>query len=76
MNETCSVEMRNIYKSFGGVHALKNVSVRFRSGEIHSLVGENGAGKIYPDKNFVSMYTKDAGEVMIHGGDGKCRICF
>ena len=45
MSEKYSVEMRNIDKKFGGVHALKDVSVRFCSGEIHSLVGENGAGK-------------------------------
>ena len=67
MSETYSVEMRNISKSFGGVHALKNVSVRFCPGEIHSLVGENGAGKSTLIKILSGMYTRDAGELIIHG---------
>lgn len=66
MSENYSVEMRNISKSFGGVHALKNVSVRFCSGEIHSLVGENGAGKSTLIKILSGMYVKDSGELLIH----------
>lgn len=37
--------LRNISKNFGGVHALKNVSISFNAGETHALIGENGAGK-------------------------------
>ena len=37
--------MRRIDKSFPGVHALKNVSMKLRRGEVLGLVGENGAGK-------------------------------
>ncbi len=39
------LEVRNIYKSFPGVQALRDVSIDIISGEIHGLVGENGAGK-------------------------------
>ena len=39
------LEVKEISKHFGGVQALKNVSVAFRDGEIHGIVGENGAGK-------------------------------
>ena len=39
------LEMRNISKSFPGVKALDNVNFTVRKGEIHCLVGENGAGK-------------------------------
>ena len=67
MCEKYSVEMRNIDKKFGGVHALKDVSVRFCSGEIHSLVGENGAGKSTLIKILSGMYVKDSGELLIHG---------
>lgn len=42
---TTILEMRNITKTFPGVHALKDVNLKVESGEIHALVGENGAGK-------------------------------
>ena len=39
------LEMRNITKTFPGVKALDNVNLQVEEGEIHALVGENGAGK-------------------------------
>ena len=39
------LEMRNIDKSYGGIHALKNVSIGLKRGEVLCLCGENGAGK-------------------------------
>ena len=39
------VELKNITKRFPGVVALKNMSIGIRPGEIHGLIGENGAGK-------------------------------
>ena len=39
------LELRGIRKSFGGVEALRGVDFAIRAGEIHGLVGENGAGK-------------------------------
>ncbi|MDR1795888.1 MAG: sugar ABC transporter ATP-binding protein [Clostridiales Family XIII bacterium] len=67
MGTNYSVEMTNIYKSFGGVHALKDVSIRFRPGEIHSIVGENGAGKSTLIKILSGAYMRDSGEILIHG---------
>ena len=37
------LEMKNITKRFGGVLALSDVSLTVRHGEIHALIGENGA---------------------------------
>ena len=39
------LEMHHIHKRFGGVHALNDVSLTLRRGEVHALLGENGAGK-------------------------------
>ncbi len=40
-----ALEMEAIDKMFGGVHALRGVSLQVRRGEIHGLIGQNGAGK-------------------------------
>ena len=50
------LEMRGICKFFPGVRALENVDFTLREGEIHALMGENGAG-----------YPKDGGEVWLAG---------
>jgi ABC-type sugar transport system ATPase subunit len=39
------LELRNIHKHFSGVHALNDMSLAIRPGEIHCLAGENGSGK-------------------------------
>ena len=39
------VEMRDIVKTFGGIHALKGVNLNIYPGEVHVILGENGAGK-------------------------------
>jgi ribose transport system ATP-binding protein len=62
-----SIDMRNIYKSFGGVHALNDVSLSVRPGEIHALVGENGAGKSTLMKILSGAYQKDSGEIYVNG---------
>ncbi len=63
------VELRNISKSFGGVVALKNVTLKVLSGEIHALVGENGAGKSTLMKILSGAYTKDSGQIFIDGNE-------
>ena len=42
---TALLEMREISKTFPGVRALDHVSFDLQRGEIHALVGENGAAK-------------------------------
>ncbi|HXQ67175.1 MAG TPA: ATP-binding cassette domain-containing protein, partial [Alphaproteobacteria bacterium] len=39
------IEARDLYKSFGGVHAVQGVSFIARDGEITGIIGPNGAGK-------------------------------
>lgn len=45
MSRTPVLEMRNIAKTFGNFHALKGVDLTVFPGEIHALMGENGAGR-------------------------------
>ena len=44
MQEGAVLELRGICKNFPGVRALQNVDFTLREGEIHALMGENGAG--------------------------------
>ena len=44
-NNEIILEAKGISKFFPGVKALQNVNVTFRRGEVHVLIGENGAGK-------------------------------
>lgn len=40
-----AIELKGIDKSFGAVHANKNINLQVHKGTIHGIVGENGAGK-------------------------------
>ena len=44
------IEMLNITKEFPGIIANDNITLQLRKGEIHALLGENGAGKSTPDE--------------------------
>jgi D-xylose transport system ATP-binding protein len=61
------VEMRNIRVSFGGVHAVDNVSVDLRAGEVVGLVGGNGAGKSTLIRTLSGAHPADDGEIYIDG---------
>lgn len=61
------LEVKQICKSFGDVQVLKNVDFEIRRGEIHGLVGENGAGKSTIIKIISGVYDKDGGEVCLDG---------
>ena len=45
MDEQFAVEMQDIVKTFPGIVACDQISLQIRKGEIHALLGENGAGK-------------------------------
>ncbi len=61
------VEMKDISKSFPGVHALDGAQFELRAGEVHALVGENGAGKSTLMKVLCGIYSRDAGVIKIKG---------
>ena len=59
--------MKDIDKTFPGVHALDHVNFEVRRGEVHALMGENGAGKSTLMKCMFGIYHMDEGEVIYEG---------
>lgn len=68
-----SVEMRGIVKKFGSVTASDQVDFSANAGEIHALLGENGAGKSTVMSMLSGVYRADEGEIFIHGNVAKIR---
>ncbi|MDF2836813.1 MAG: transporter related, partial [Paenibacillus sp.] len=61
------LRLEGIGKRFGGLHALKGVSLTVESGSIHSLVGPNGAGKTTLLNVISGLYTPDDGSMTLGG---------
>lgn len=61
------LDCKGISKSFGGVHALKNVDLRVRRGEVHCLAGENGCGKSTIIKAISGFQPQDSGTIEFDG---------
>ena len=59
--------MRNVSKSFQGVQALRKVSFVLETGEVHGLVGANGAGKSTFIRMLSGASTPDAGDIEVQG---------
>ena len=57
----------SVTKTYPGVRALDQVSLEFRKGEIHALVGENGAGKSTIIKTIAGAIKPDSGSVLFEG---------
>lgn len=64
---TYLLELENISKSFPGVQALNDVTMRVQHGAVHALVGENGAGKSTLLKILCGVYQPDKGAIRIEG---------
>jgi simple sugar transport system ATP-binding protein len=62
-----AIELIAINKSFGTVHANKDVNLRVERGTIHGIVGENGAGKSTLMSILYGFYEADSGEVHVNG---------
>ncbi len=62
-----AVRLTGVSKSFGGVRALNEVNLEVKAGEIHALLGGNGAGKSTVLKILRGVHTPDAGRVEVFG---------
>ena len=61
------LSVKQIKKSFGGVHALKGVDLTIKKGETHCLAGENGCGKSTIIKVISGFYKPDGGSIEVDG---------
>jgi ribose transport system ATP-binding protein len=61
------LELQGISKRYGGVIALDNIDFDLRAGEVHGLVGENGAGKSTTMKLLAGVYDDYEGELRLNG---------
>ena len=61
------LEVSDVNKSFGGLHALNDVFLNVNEGDVHAIIGPNGAGKSTLLNCFVGRLTPDSGSVTFNG---------
>ena len=61
------LELKDVVKTFGGVTALDGVHFQLKKGEIHALMGENGAGKSTFIKVITGVHQPDSGMMLLEG---------
>ena len=61
------LEVKHLAKSFGDVHAVKDVSFQVEPGEIYGLLGPNGAGKTTSISMICGLLRPDGGDVLVDG---------
>ncbi|MHA7884482.1 ABC transporter ATP-binding protein [Nitratireductor rhodophyticola] len=66
MAET-AIELKGISKSFGAVHANRNIDLKIEAGTIHGIIGENGAGKSTLMSILYGFYQADRGQIHVGG---------
>lgn len=67
MSTTSTIELTGVSKTYGPVHALRDVSLEVRPGEVLGLIGENGAGKSTLIGVLSGTVRPDAGTMQVHG---------
>jgi rhamnose transport system ATP-binding protein len=67
MTEATLLSLRDVTKTFGGVRALRGVTLDLRPGEVHALVGENGAGKSTLVRIVTGAHAADTGTLTVGG---------
>lgn len=61
------LELKDVVKTFGGVTALNGVHFQLKKGEIHALMGENGAGKSTFIKVITGVHQPNSGKMLLNG---------
>ena len=63
------IEIKNIHKSFGNNHVLKNISFKFEKGKTNLIIGESGSGKTTLLRILIGLHKIDEGKVLYDGRD-------
>ena len=63
------LDVKGVDKKFNGVYALKGLDFSLGEGEVHGLIGENGAGKSTFIKILGGVYKRDGGNILWNGKD-------
>ncbi len=63
------IEIHHLNKSFGKVHAVRDLTLRVREGELFAFLGVNGAGKSTTIHMLCGQLARDSGEILIDGMD-------
>jgi len=63
------LEIKNIHKSFGGLKAVNNTSIKVKKGSITGLIGPNGAGKTTLFNTIAGVYKPDSGKILLENED-------
>jgi len=61
------LEIKNLNKKFGGLHAIKNINLNIRQGELSSIIGPNGAGKTTLFNLITGSLLPDSGSIVFEG---------
>ena len=63
------IEVTHLSKSFGGVHAVQDVSFEIPAGVVYSVIGPNGAGKTTLFNLISGLYTPSGGSIRFRGSE-------
>ena len=63
------IEVKNLYKSFGDIEVLKDISTVFEDGKTNLIIGQSGSGKTVLMKNLVGLFDPTAGKILYDGRD-------
>ena len=61
------IDVKDITKSYGDIHAVKGISFSIKAGECYGLLGPNGAGKSTTINMLSTLFPPDSGEIMLDG---------
>lgn len=71
MSEANLLEVRNLQVAYGGIQAVKGISLQIAPGELVALIGSNGAGKTTTLKTLAGLLQPVSGEIQYHGNSLK-----